>query len=174
MRESNENHKLFQKSVANWFLLVGATPEPPILQGVCETKYGILFHVFRQFPALPEGHRLTGNGHRQVILLSFGANNSGPNIILHSSGDGGVPRARLCTKASNHKPVTMELVRRHLWMSSGGFSMSRRDSDSEPPSRPIRPPHRYAHLRGSNVQSTVRPASLTGQRRLTDETAPEV
>ena len=25
----------------------------------------------------------------------------------------------------------MELVRRHLWMSSGGFSMSRRDSDSE-------------------------------------------
>ena len=37
----------------------------------------------------------------------------------------------LCTKASNHKPVTMELVRRHLWMSAGGFSMSRRDSDSE-------------------------------------------
>ena len=25
----------------------------------------------------------------------------------------------------------MELVRRHLWMSSGGFSMSRPDSDSE-------------------------------------------
>ena len=37
----------------------------------------------------------------------------------------------LCTKASNHKPVTTRLVRRHLWMSPGGFSMSRRDSDSE-------------------------------------------
>ena len=46
------------------------------------------------------------------------------------------PRGRsaqpgLCTKASSHKPVTIKLVRRHLWMSSGGFSMSRRDSDSE-------------------------------------------
>ena len=39
--------------------------------------------------------------------------------------------AGLCTKASNHKPVTTRLVRRHLWMSPGGFSMSRRDSDSE-------------------------------------------
>ena len=38
---------------------------------------------------------------------------------------------RLCTKASNHKPVTTRLVRRHLWMSPGGFSMSRRDSDRE-------------------------------------------
>ena len=37
----------------------------------------------------------------------------------------------LCTKASIHKPVTTRLVRRHLWMSPGGFSMSRRDSDSE-------------------------------------------
>ena len=37
----------------------------------------------------------------------------------------------LCTKASNHKPVTTRLVRRDLWMSPGGFSMSRRDSDSE-------------------------------------------
>ena len=42
-----------------------------------------------------------------------------------------VPLAGLCTKASNHKPVTTRLVRRHLWMSPGGFSMSRRDSDSE-------------------------------------------
>ena len=37
----------------------------------------------------------------------------------------------LCAKASNHEPVTIELVSRHLWMSPGGFSMSRRDSDSE-------------------------------------------
>ena len=29
--------------------------------------------------------------------------------------------AGLCTKASNHKPVTTRLVRRHLWMSPGGF-----------------------------------------------------
>ena len=40
-------------------------------------------------------------------------------------------KAGLCTKASNHKPVTTRLVRRHLWMSPGGFSMSRRGSDSE-------------------------------------------
>ena len=43
----------------------------------------------------------------------------------------GILLAGLCTKASNHKPVTTRLVRRHLWMSPGGFSMSRRDSDSE-------------------------------------------
>ena len=49
--------------------------------------------------------------------------------------------------------------------------MYRRDSDSEKsPSRAIRPPHRYAHLRGSNVQSTVMPAFLAVQRELTDET----
>ena len=54
----------------------------------------------------------------------------------------------LCTKASNHKPVTTRLVRRHLWMSPGGFSMSRRDSDSEKV-----PAALYDRLRGSNVQS---------------------
>ena len=48
------------------------------------------------------------------------------NRLLNASAFPG-----LCTKASNHKPVTTRLVRRHLWMSPGGFSMSRRDSDSE-------------------------------------------
>ena len=34
------------------------------------------------------------------------------------------PLAGLCTEASTHKPVTIELVRRQLWMLSQGFSMS--------------------------------------------------
>ena len=61
-------------------------------------------------------------------------------MSIHSGADSPVSRLctgrnagvlMLCTKASSHKPVTIKLVRRHLWMSSGGVSMSRRDSDSE-------------------------------------------
>ena len=40
-------------------------------------------------PTALKGHRLTEHGHRHIILLSFGANNSGPNFILHLSGEGG-------------------------------------------------------------------------------------
>ena len=46
---------------------------------------------------------------------------SNPDLIL-------IGFTGLCTKASNHKPVTTRLVRRHLWMSPGGFSMSKRFS----------------------------------------------
>ena len=54
-----------------------------------------------------------------------------PTVPTVAKGFEGIIEPGLCTKASNHKPVTTRLVRRHLWMSPGGFSMSRRDSDSE-------------------------------------------
>ena len=81
----------------------------------------------------------------------------------------------LCTKASNHKPVTTRLVRRHLWMSPGGFSMSRRDSDSEKV-----PAALYDRLtdtptyaaRMYKVQATRWPTIVAGRRRGAAATQP--
>ena len=76
-------------------------------------------------PGLPTKlrcHAVTAGADSPVSRLCT-ARNAGVLMLCTKAG--------LCTKASNHKPVTTRLVRRHLWMSPGGFSMSRRDSDSE-------------------------------------------